>query len=167
MLDLRSALASLDLRTFYDALQKLPAGAGGRVFDTFAGLYVPHAARLGFHVQRLSPTSITATMPDRRRNRNHLASLHAMALAHLAEFTSGVLLLYAVGPDGYRTILREYSIEYLAKARGTITAKASFKRPKGSLDKKDIRVKVELVDAQGTVVARAEPVWRVGKKRDP
>ena len=163
MLDLRALLASVDIKTFYDSLQSLPAGAGARIFETFAKIYVPHAARMGFRIERLSASSITTTMPDRRGNRNHLASLHAMALAHQGEFTCGVLLLYAVAPGGYRTILRKYSMEYLAKARGTITGRATCKLPKGSLDKKDVTVKAELVDRHGVVVARATTVWRVGK----
>ena len=163
MLDVSALLASLDMKTFYDSLQNLPAGAGARIFDGFAKIYVPHCAKMGFHVEKLSAKSIAVTMPDRRGNRNHLASLHAMALAHLGEFTCGVLLLYAVAPDGYRTILTKYSMEYLAKARGTITGRATLKRPKGSLEKKDVIVKADLVDRNGVVVARATTTWRVGK----
>lgn len=156
----------LGVNDVYDNLNAvLPSGLRERVFERFAGVIVPHAARMGFRVRTLTATEIEVTMPDRRGNRNHLSSLHAMALAHLGEYTSGLLLLYAVHPLGYRTILRKFSIEYLAKARGTITGRATVKLPKGSLDKKDISMKVELVDEAGTVVARATPMWRVGKNR--
>jgi acyl-coenzyme A thioesterase PaaI-like protein len=150
-----------DLRSLYDRLKTLPQGR--RIFDLIAKLYVPHTARMGFRLESLTGTEIRVSMPDRRSNRNHLSSLHAMALAHLGEFTSGVLLLYAVAPDGYRTILVSYSMEYLAKARGRVTASATFKRPRGSLDKKNVPVTVTIVDGKGVVVARAKAVWRVGK----
>ncbi len=153
----------IDFRAVYDRLQRLPAGIGTRLFEWIAWTQVPHAKPLGFRILELSETRIRMSMPDKRSNRNHLRSLHAMALAHLAEITSGLLLLYAVSPNGYRTILKRYQIEYLAKARGRIVARATLVLPKGSLDKKDVPVPVELVDAQGTVVARARPVWRVGR----
>lgn len=155
-------LQQMGLRDLYDSLRRLPGGP--RLFEMFAKVYVPHTWSLGFRVERLDDRSIRVSMPDRPSNRNHLRSLHAIALAHLGEFTSGLLLLYAVQPMGYRTILKSFSIEYLAKARGRVTGRAELKLPKGkSLDKKDVTVTVEIVDREGTVVARAKPVWRVGK----
>lgn len=157
-----SNLRPMGLKRLYDSLKRVPAGP--RLFEMFAKVYVPHTWSLGFRVDALDDHAIRVSMPDRRSNRNHLRSLHAMALAHLGEFTSGLLLLYAVQPMGYRTILKSYSIEYLAKARGRITGRASLKLPRGkTLDKKDIAITVELVDRAGAIVARAKPVWRVGK----
>ena len=158
-----NAAMQIDFREAYDRLQALPAGLGPRAFQLLAAVMVPHAARMGFKVEKLTPTSIAVTMPDKRANRNHLRSLHAMAIAHLGEFTTGLLLLYAVSPMGYRTILTGYEIEYLHKARGTITGKAKLKLPKGTLDKKTVKVEAELVDSSGVVVARTKATWRVGK----
>src|SRR5579859_5545623 len=155
--------ASLGLKQVYDALAALPAGLGAGIFNRVTGLMVPHAARMGFRVLELHEQEIRVEMPDRRSNRNHLSSLHAMALAHLGEYTTGLLLLYAVQPLGYRTILRRYSIEYLAKARGTITARAAVSLPKGNLDKKDLAVKAVLEDKAGVEVAEVVATWRVGK----
>ena len=70
-------------------------------------------------------------------------------------------------------ILVKYQIEYLHKARGPITGRATLElpKPKGkskkgaspSLDKKDVVVVAELTDARGTLVARTTATWRVGK----
>lgn len=166
-------MSNVDFAAAYDKLQSLPAGLGSKAFAVVAGLYVPHAARMGFRVDNLSKRSIAVVMPDKRTNRNHLRSLHAMALAHLGEFTTGLLLLYAVSSERYRTILVKYQIEYLHKARGPITGRATLDlpKPKGkskraaslSLDKKDVVVVAELTDAHGTLVARTTATWRVGK----
>jgi len=150
--------------TTYDTLKQLPGGLGNRVFEKLGTLMVPHAARMGFRLVSLTPTDIEVTMPDKRANRNHLSSLHAMALAHLGEFTTGLLLLYAVAPLGYRTILRKYEIEYTAKARGLTTARAHVALPKKkSLDKSDLVVRAELTDRRGEVVAKVAATWRIGK----
>lgn len=166
-------MPNVDFAAAYDRLQTLPAGLGSKAFGVVAGLFVPHAARMGFRVDHLTKRSIAVTMPDKRANRNHLSSLHAMALAHLGEFTTGLLLLYAVSSDGYRTILVKYEIEYLHKARGPITGRATLALPKSkgkaqskagkSLDKKDVKVVAELTDSRGTLVARTTATWRVGK----
>lgn len=183
-------MSNVDFAAAYDKLQSLPAGLGSKAFAVVAGLYVPHAARMGFRVDKLSNRSIASgrpsasprqrsalrasiavVMPDKRSNRNHLRSLHAMALAHLGEFTTGLLLLYAVSSQRYRTILVKYQIEYLHKARGPITGRATLELPKpkgkkaasASLDKKDVVVVAELTDAHGTLVARTTATWRVGK----
>ena len=148
----------------YDTLKQLPGGLGNRVFERLGTLMVPHAARMGFRLVSLSPTDIEVSMPDKRGNRNHLNSLHAMALAHLGEFTTGILTLYAVAPLGYRTILRKYEIEYTAKARGRITARAHVALPKKkSLDKVDFPVRAELTDRDGQVVATVTATWRIGR----
>ena len=155
---------ALDPKTIWETLEKIPGGIGNRVADLFSKVYVPHSALMGFHLARLDEKSIEVTMPDRRSNRNHLSSLHAMALAHLGEFTCGALLLYAVMPKGYRTILTKYQIEYLAKARGKVTGRARLALPKGELDKKNIAVKAEITDRSGQVVAKVTTTWRVGKR---
>lgn len=165
-------LPDFDFRNFsanLDKLQSLPGGIGPRAMGLAAALFVPHAARMGFRVENLTKRSIAVTMPDKRSNRNHLKSIHAMALAHLGEFTTGLLTLYALSPDGYRTILTKYEIEYLHKARGRITARATLELPKAkkgksaSLDKKDLTVTAEMTDRSGTVVAKTTATWRIGK----
>ena len=161
-------MRNVDFAAAYDRLQTLPAGLGNKAFSVVAGLFVPHAERMGFRVDHLTKRSVAVTMPDKRANRNHLQSLHAMALAHLGEFTTGLLCLYAVSSEGYRTILVKYEMEYLHKARGPITARATLELPKTkgktkNLDKKDVKVVAELSDKRGTVVARALVTWRVGK----
>lgn len=173
--DLKDVLAQINLKDLVDfnfkdfsanldKLQSLPGGLGPRALGLAAGLLVPHAARMGFRIDHLSKKSVAVTMPDKRSNRNHLKSLHAMALAHLGEFTTGLMLLYAISPDGYRTILTHYEIEFLKKARGPITGRATLpKLPKGKLDKKSLKVVAEMTDRDGNVVAKTTSTWRVGK----
>ena len=96
-------------------------------------------------------------MRDRRRVRNHLASIHAIALTNLAEMTTGLALGFGL-PDGMRTILVRVECEFLKKARGTITA-ASDAPVFTEVVEKEVLVESVLADASGAVVARARAVW--------
>ena len=53
-------------------------------------------------------------MADRRAVRNHLDSVHAVALANLAELAGNVALMYSL-PDDARFIMSGMEIEYLKK----------------------------------------------------
>ena len=62
---------------------------------------------------------------DRWGVRNHLGSINAGALCSMAEMTGG-LALDTIVPKTLRWIPRSMSVEYIAKAKGTITAISEF-----------------------------------------
>ena len=101
-------------------------------------------------------------MDDRRAIRNHLASIHALALSNLGEMTTGLALAYALPPEA-RTILTKLSTEYLKKARGRITAVAAA--PLVDATEREVPVEAALTDAAGVVVARVTAHWLVGAAR--
>ena len=102
-------------------------------------------------------------MRDRRRVRNHLRSIHAIALVNLAELSTGLALNVGL-PDDARGILKGIRIDYLKKARGKITAECTCAPPATS-DETEIEVVGELTDTGGDVVARATALWLVGPSK--
>lgn len=147
-----------DIRSLWDRLSGRP---GGRwIFSRLLGRIVPYTGSITPRVLELSATGARIEMRDRRGVRNHLRSVHAIALANLAELSSGLPLAYAVQPRG-RTILVSLTIEYLKKARGTLTGSSSFVAPSPDRDA-DIEIPVEVRDADRMIVARALARWRVG-----
>ena len=101
-------------------------------------------------------------MADRRAVRNHLDCVHAIALANLAELAGNVALVYSL-PDDARFIVSGMSIDYVKKARGTITATGESPVPNTS-KRAAYDVTVTLRDPQGEVVARATLHSLVGPK---
>src|SRR3989449_7238015 len=99
-------------------------------------------------------------MADRRAVRNHLHSIHAVALANLAEVTSGLAVTIGL-PASARGIPTTLSITYLKKARGTLTAEARCAIPDASREAEHDFESV-ISDAAGQVVARATVRWRIG-----
>jgi hypothetical protein len=100
-------------------------------------------------------------LADRRRVRNHLDSIHAVALMNLAELSTGLALNTAL-PDDARAILVRLTIEYVKKARGTLTSACDL-APVASSERREVEVAAEIRDAQGEVVARAAALWLVGR----
>jgi acyl-coenzyme A thioesterase PaaI-like protein len=140
--------------------QRLSPWPGGKwLFGVVMGRTVPYTGALGARLESLEPGRAVVVLRDRRAVRNHLRSVHAVALANLAEFVSGTAMLTAL-PPGVRGIVTRLEIEYLKKARGTITGRAQVQLPTidGPLE---LQPEAELFDASGTCVARARVTWKV------
>ncbi len=131
--------------------QKLPFGK--RVYSRLLGLMVPYTATVSPHVEVFQPGRAEVVIRDKRRLRNHLRSVHAIALANAAEL-AGNLALIASMPQGMRFIVTGMDLRYLKKARGVIRAVGSCPLPVTE-EKQSIVLSVSLIDANRVEVATA------------
>jgi uncharacterized protein (TIGR00369 family) len=149
------------IRSAWDRMAGLPGGK--LLFSFFVGQAAPYTSSIGARVVELREGYAKVTMRDRRRVRNHLDCVHAIALTNLAELTGNVAMAYSL-PDDARFIVAGLSIEYLKKARGTITGESHCPVPPSSA-KLTYDVPVSLRDERGQEVARVTLKTLVGPKR--
>ncbi len=149
------------VRTLWDTVGRLPGGPA--LFSRLVGRAAPYTGTIGARVTELRRGFARVQMADRPGLRNHLASVHAVALVNLAELTGNVALAYSM-PDDARFIVAGLSIEYVKKSRGTIEATCECPVPETS-DRREFDVPVVMRDPSGDVVARATLRSLVGPKK--
>lgn len=140
-----------------------PLPGGQWLFARIFGFLVPYSGSVAPRIRVLEPGRAEVEIPDRRSNRQHLGSVHAIALLNAAEQASGLAMLAGL-PDGIRGIVTAISMQYFRKARGTIRAISTVDVPSVTTDI-EVDVTADCVDRAGTVVARAIVRWRLGPVR--
>ncbi len=151
------------LLKLWQRVAHLPGGT--RLFSVVLARQVPYTGTVRPHILELRPGYARAEMADRRVVRNHLDSIHAVALVNIAEVVGGLAMLTAL-PSDLRGIVVGLSIDYKKKARGRLTAESNVELPPIPGGDIDLRVRSHVRDAGGDVVAEMNVRWRVGRTRE-
>ena len=112
---------STPLLSLYRRLTRWPGGHW--LFSRAVCFKAPYFASISPRITALEPGRCEGTLADRRKVRNHIGTVHAIAMCNLAELTAG-LMVDASLPTGMRWIPRGMQVQYLAKARGNLHALA-------------------------------------------
>ena len=136
---------------------------GKRLFSQVLARMVPYTGTVGATVLRLEPGRCQVELTDRRGIRNHLGSIHAVALMNVGEMASGLSLVAGL-PESARAILVKFQIEFKKKARGRLLSECSCEIPPS--DKPiDVELVSKITDEAGHVVAEVHALWKVGPKK--
>lgn len=147
------------LQSWWNRLHRRP---GGRwLFNRILSFAVPYTGALGARVLTLEPGHARVELRERRGVRNHLNSVHAVALVNLGEITSGLALSSAL-PPGVRGIVVHIGMDYFKKARGRLVAESRGVPPPVLAEDIEHVVHADIRDGAGDVVARASVRWRLG-----
>ena len=140
-----------------------PWPAGEWLFARIFAYTVPYSGSVKPRIRVLEPGHAEVEIPDIRGNRQHLGSVHAIALMNVAEMASGLAMMAGL-PGHIRGIVTALQMTYHKKARGTIRAVSRVTVPTVTADQ-EFEVIAECFDPSGTLVATGRVTWRLGPAR--
>mgnify|MGYP000158874785 FL=1 len=140
--------------------QLSPRPGGAWLFSRMLGRMARYSGSIRPRIVELEPGRCTVRMADRAAVRNHLRSVHAIALMNLGEVASGLAVLAGLESER-RGIVTNLSMRYEKKARGTITARAEFAPPERGHDG-PFTCEAGLFDDDGDRVATITAEWTLG-----
>ncbi len=149
-------------------LANLPRPARILAQSLLMGKLVPFVGSARLRIEELATDRVDIVIPNRRRNRNHIAQVHAAAMALAVETATG----FVVGmnlPDSRLPLLKSMKIDYVRRSSGPIRAVATLDASQRQhiLDNErgDVTVAVTATDDSGEEPIRCEIVWAwVAKK---
>ncbi len=144
--------------------RRLGGNAGGRwLFSRLVCFQAPYFGSIAPRVDELAPGRCVARLRDRRRVRNHIGTVHAIALCNLAELVGGLCTDASI-PASMRWIPKGMTVRYLRKARGTMTATCSVPAVDDGVAA-DLVAHVDVRDAAGEIVFDADITMYVSPRR--
>lgn len=154
---------STSLLSSYQRITRWPCGHW--LFSRAVCLRAPYFSTIAPLFVALEPGRCEVRIRDRRRVHNHIGTVHAIALCNLAELSAGVMAEATIPPNA-RWIPKGMSVEYLARAKGSMHAVASPMTPLGEVNAGcEWPVQVEVTDPTGTPVFRARIMMWVSPRK--
>jgi acyl-coenzyme A thioesterase PaaI-like protein len=140
------------------------------VLNTILARTIPFNRPHRFRIISIAKNTIETFAPYRRSNYNHIRGVHACAIATVAEFSAGFLLLTKLDPTRYRLIMGKLEADYYYQAKKDIIAEAELSEqelqkkivvPLQHEDSATIVMTTSIRDVTGNSVARVETTWQV------
>jgi len=146
------------LVALWNRLHRLPGG--NRLVSRLISRLVPYSGSIDPLVLDARAGFARVQIRECRAIRNHLGSVHAVALVNLGELTSGLAMLMGM-PSDARGIVTGITIDYRKKARGRLVAECTCEPPRDNR-RQELSVEAAIRDEVGDVVARLTAQWLVG-----
>ncbi len=140
------------------------------LFNFILHIKVPFNKPHNIRFTKITDDSLESWIPYKRSNYNHLKGLHACALATIAEYTSGILLISKLDPAKYRLIMQTLEINYLKQGKKDAKVKLSINNtdlqekilnPLQNNDSINFKQDVEVFDVEGIHLCTATVNWQI------
>ena len=134
------------------------------------GKAIPFAGTGKIRVEKPTESKSVLTMKNRRRVRNHIGSIHAAAMALLAESATEFIVGMNV-PDTRILVIKSMDIRYVRRATGNLRAEANLNQDQRNAiadqEKGDVLVAIKVMDETGAEPVKCAMVWAWTTKKTP
>lgn len=156
------------LRKFVDKVNQYPSGVSAFLMTRVFRYKVKLAGTAGIEVLATDGKTVTYRQKNRKKVQNHIGSVHAAAMALLAESASGFIVGINL-PGDKLPLIKCMKLNYVKRASGDMTAVASLTDQQIALmqntDKGEVNVQVVVTDATGIEPVICEMIWAWVAKR--
>lgn len=156
------------LSKIVDNINKLPGGLRERGLTLAVGSAVKFAGTAKVEILEMTPTRLHARIKNRRKVQNHIGSVHAAAMALLAESASGLVVGLSV-PDDRVPVIKTMKVDYVRRAVGDLEAVATLQAQDVerilNSTRGDVTVPVKVTDSEGKEPIQCEMIWAWTPKR--
>ena len=150
------------LSRIVDKINLLPEFARIRALSLFFGRAVPFTGTAGIRIELLTRERCVISLPNRKRVRNHIGGVHAIASLLIAESATGFMVGLNV-PDDRVPVIKTVRADYVKRAKGDMRVVATLTPEQVELirttEKGETAVAVEIHDAEGREPIIIEMVW--------
>lgn len=145
------------MKYLWSLASKIPGGKF--FFSKGIRLFAPYSGSIDARIIELRSGYALLKMKDRKFVRNHLNSIHAIALVNLGELCSGLAFVWS-WPNEVRGIVTGINVQYLKKARGTLYAESTSPALQIT-DSQTAQVEARIFNEIKEVVCIVQVTWKV------
>ena len=140
------------------------------VLNVVLARVIPFNRPHGFGIDVIGEEYIRTRSRYRKSNFNHIRGIHACAIATIAEFSAGFLLLTWLDPARYRLIMSDLQVEYVYQAKEDIFSESRFDstrmtaevlEPLKSHEQVTVTMESRVTDVSGNEIAFARTTWQI------
>ncbi|WP_158768753.1 DUF4442 domain-containing protein [Paraglaciecola sp. L1A13] len=156
------------LRKFVDKINHYPAPISTFLMTKVFRHKVKLAGTTSIEVLATDGLQVEFRLKNRKKVQNHIGSVHAAAMALLAESATGFIVGINL-PGDKLPLIKCMNLNYVKRATGDMTAVATLTHEQVTLlnqqDKGEINVQIKVTDANGIEPVECEMIWAWVPKR--
>lgn len=156
------AVTNNPLRNFANKANKYPQWLARRLLTWMFRYKVKLAGTAKVDILSTDFMAVTFRQKNRKKVQNHIGSVHAAAMALLAESATGFIVGINL-PGNKVPVIKSMTLQYVKRATGDMQATARLTPEQleklHTLEKGDITVEVVVTDAKGVEPVICEMVW--------
>ncbi|TGN40448.1 DUF4442 domain-containing protein [Marinobacter confluentis] len=149
-------------------IEKFPESLQYRLLTFMVGRTVPFVGTAGLSFEHLDQNKARLSLKSRKKVLNHINTIHAAAMALLAESATGMVFAMNVRDDCVY-VLKSMDIDFVGKAKGSLSAEATLSEDAcqaiRNTTKGEISVPVTVLDSEGDSPIVCKMVWAWRPKR--
>lgn len=150
------------LKKAVEKCNRYPAWLGNRLITFMFRHTVKLAGTASLRILGTDGKQVTFKLRNKKKIQNHIGSVHAAAMALLAESATGFVTGINL-PGDKLPLMKSMNLNYVRRASGDLIAVASLTDQQiiqmQEAEKGEVNVKVQVTDENGDVPVECEMIW--------